>query len=451
MHSCIDEADDIALLLIANGIDAAELANFVKISAILAKGGYNKDVNIVTQRKWTKTMDEGSQLKIPRSQFQIAYDTRTTIHKSVVNALAAFLHLGKSSQMYVSTLKFQEDRCEIPDKFIETFSSYDKVGPSDTVTSQEQLVKSVKSGCDFYKSVGGVTCLVDLPLDGDRAVKAVSIAASAHQKDKVPLISKVSDPFHFVCNKIDVVKRQSLEHMAMRRVVTLCPNTLFYCVDDKMSVLDLENHQLTALPLDYAPYVKFKSNGSTGDVFTNYKTYDKCGVQFTDVSDFRTIPADECSYSDILIDLPPDVAACVDLMSSPGYFDAPTGFKFGRFSVERFVPARFGRMASVDDLDKYVDYFQLIPLGVLAGARKKSGHIFNSYRFYLIDVLSHMCLAVPVGYVHEFSSLHHIEGNKLSAQDFQALFVTTNNVQVYVTAASEVNSYLFSCFMAVLS
>lgn len=68
---------------------------------------------------------------------------------------------------------------------------------------------------------------------------------------------------------------------------------------------------------------------------------------------------------------------------------------------------------------------------------------FNAFRFYLIDVASHMCLAVPVGYIFEFASFSAIESNKSEAATYLSLFVTTNNVEQYISACSEVNSLTF--------
>jgi len=445
MGQCLDDAEDMALFLIANGVDASELATFVKINALLGKANFNKDVTPVIQKKWTKTMDENALLSIPLSYFQAEYEKRTTVRKSVVNALAAFLHLDKRPQMYVSTDTYQESRGEVPDKFSGTFSSYEKHTADDTKTSQDYLMKSVKSGVDSYRSYGGVLCVESIDVDSPKFVSTIVSAATAYQKDKSPLIAKMADPFGFVCNNIDTPKAQALEHMAMKRLRTFCPNTVFYSVSDKCSQFDVENHQLKSLPDNYAPYLKFKTTGVLGDVHTNYKVLDYCGVDY-EINDFESIPEKDRGYDDVVVTTSPDIRGCLDLMSSPCCFDTYEGYKFGDFIAERFIPARLNRIASVADLDKFADYFQLISLTVLAGARKKDGRIFNSHRFYFVDVESQTCLAVPIGYTVEFASFSHIEGNRLDAAVYNSSFVTTNNVSQYASASSELMSYLFPFF-----
>lgn len=442
MQRCIDEAEDLSLFLIANGVNATELASFVKITALLTKAKFSKEVTPSVQKKWTKTMDENATLGIPSKYFMVEYERRTTYNRSIINALASFFHLDKKPQAYVTVSPFQEDRNEMPVGFISAFSSYERVTDQDAITSQECLLKSTKSQLECYKSKGGVMCVENTDPSSPHFKPTLSVAAAAYQQDKVPLVSKIADPFAFVCNNIDTPKKQAMEHMAMKRLYKLFPGAVFYDVSDKISQLDVENHQMTALPDGRSPYIKFKPGGKLGDIYTNYHIFDKCGIDY-DATDFMQIPEKDRVYTDVCLTVADPLRSCIDLLSDGGLIEAPLGFKFGKFDASTFVPARLGRVASLSDLDEFPATVQLVSLNFLAGAKKKEGRIFSSHRFYWVDVGSHLCIAVPAGYRHDFEPLRIIEADKLRAAEFDALFVSTNNVSMYMAAASEVNSYVF--------
>jgi len=442
MQRCIDEAEDLSLFLIANGVTATDLASFVKITALLKKANFSKEVTPGVQKKWTKTMDENVSFGIPPKYFLTEYEKRTTYNRSIINALASFFHLDKKPQAYVTVSPMQEDRNEMPEGFAKAFSSYERTTEQDSITSQECLLKSTKSQLESYKSKGGIMCVENVEPSSPHFMPILNAAAAAYQSDKIPLVSKIADPFAFVCNNIDTPKKQSMEHDAMKRLYKLFPGALFYDVSDKVSQLDVENHQMTALPDGRSPYIKFKPSGKLGDIFTNYHIFDKCGIVYGS-TDFLQIPEKDRTYDDVNLQFEEPLRSCVEALAGGGLLEAPPNFKFGKYDVSIFIPAKLGRVASLSDLDDLPDTVQLVTLNFLAGASSKEGRIFSSHRFYWVDVASHLCIAVPAGYRHDFEPLRIIEKDKLKAADFGSLFISTNNVKLYMAAASEVNSYVF--------
>jgi hypothetical protein len=447
----LDEAHDMSLYLIGHGVDAEELAAYQKVSALLSKANFNREVSVQMSREWSRTMSDFADNNIPSSVALNEYTSRTTVRRSIVNAIASLLHIERRPQAYVAMDDSQQDRHGVSSTFLSAFSSYEKPTVDDVKSSSDALLKSVKTGCDNYNMGGGILCAMELPiLDkgviSQPLVNKVVAAGEAAQRDKINLVSKIAEPFNFVFNNIDAPKSQSYEHAAMRASVALFPNTVFYCVDEKMSNLDLLNTQLTQLPDNYSPYIKAKTHGNIGDLFTNTSVYDSAGIDYslpTIVMEGDDI--DDIPYVNRVLEIPQYgdlVEVLVGDIVQPGQ-----GFQFGRFPAESFVPARFGRLASVDDLKKHGASVQLISLSVLAGALKKSQYIFATHKFCLFDPMSQICFAIPAGYASLFPLLGEFESDITRAMGAGLLFITSNNAKLYMSACSELNSYMFPVLM----
>lgn len=446
----INDADDIALFLIGSGVSSEELATFYKVKSLLVKAKHTKEVTPVNVREWTKTMSEFSGQNIPSTVALDEYQSRTTVRKSVVNAFAALLHLNKSNQGYLSTSEFQQDRNDVPVGFHGHFKKYDETTIDDAKTSRDILLKATKSGCDNYNQAGGVLAVVDSKLDDPSIVERIVSVGEASQKDNTNLVSRISDPFNFVGQNIDVPKAQSYEHGATKILQKLLPTSLFYCVDDKMSAHDLLNSHLKDKPDDYAVYIKMKPTGVVGDIYTNKSIFDHLGHSYgfneVDVGDQDR----KLTYDEQRLDLG-DIDQVVDLISQGEFAVSDDDIRIGKYVFNTFIPARLSRLASVDDLNKYFTCIQLITLPVLSGALNKSQSIFEKYRFYVFDPMGHVCLAVPGGYLSDLPIVKSCSLNLENALDIGVAPVTTNNVKPYMATCSEMNSYLFlllSCFYA---
>lgn len=282
---------------------------------------------------------------------------------------------------------------------------------------------------------------VDIDKDIDNAIGAVVKSAKAYLDEDKIIQSKTASPFHFMHSGVAKIKEQANVDTAVRIAKLAMPHTLFYCIDDAVSNNCIENNHLKDGPVDVTNYLCFATNGVVGDVKTNVHAWHGIGKCLQN-EEFPLVGDGVPKWSAVNLDFGEDddlVGAMVE--GIPIILDDI--MSFGDLDVKMIIPANFSRVASVKDLEVNVNMVQVINDTAVAGFCKKSAHIFKSWRFYLIEPISGLCLAVPVAYVRLYDLLSLADRNPVDGFSSGIGPLTFSTVLRYQQAINELRAYSF--------
>jgi len=435
--SFIDDCEDALLYMMGQGITVEELEAFTRVRDMLIISKYTKEVKPDVQKNWTETIKKSDTLSIPRSFLKNAHTVRTKVEDSFIAALKAVVFQIGGHQIAVSTTKDQRDRGEMPAEFGEEFVDYKQDLPSDLISSQQQLLKVSKNGYDEYNKCGGLR-ITELIADESQLIETIRKSARHLVESKKVLTSQVADPCNFVFNGIDNPKVQSYEHAAVSHAHELFgENTLFINRTDTFSVGELANDQLNSNY--HVPYLKFARNGDLGDIYTNTKAWKGIGHHIGD--DFPLSGDSAPAYSSA----PADVGflkPLIDKFCSSGKVVLRNGFELGDRVVNRLIPARFSRIATIDDLRNHKNSVLITQLNVIAGLSNKNKDLYSSWVFYLFEANSTLCYCVPMTLLSSFPiALSIYEDNDLGLM-YGLIVIDDETVSRYMMACTELNAYV---------
>jgi hypothetical protein len=441
----VQECDEIVLFMLSRGISFDDVESFVKVRDALAFVKHTKEVTSKVVSQWDMTFTKSQNFNITPDVAGSYYKKRTSVAKSIISAVKAFVHLNKKrQQVLVSEMFHEASRDQVEGKFVEEFSDYKQVQSDDFSESKKYVDDTFSSGFDVYKSKGGFKVLESVDIDDqlDEAVDIVLKSAKAYLDEERIVQSKTASPFHFMHSGVAKVKEQANIDAVTRITNIVMPHTLFYLIDENVSNNNLENNHIRDGPIAVTPnYLSFANNGVLGDVKTNIHAWH--GIGKCTRNDEFVLAGDEApKWSSVSLDFGDD-DDIVNAMSDGEPLILDDLVVLGDVEVKMILPANFSSFASLKDLVANPNRVQVLTDSVVAGFCKKSSHIFKQWRFYLIEPVSGLTLAVPVAYVGCYDKLLEAERSPVEGFSRGIGPLSFHTVVRYQKAVNEFRAYAF--------
>jgi len=441
----VQECDEMVLFMLSRGISFDDVQSFIKVRDALAFVKHTKEITPKVLSEWDMTFTKGQNFNITPDIAGSYYKKRTCVAKSIVSAVKAFVHLNKKrQQVLVSEMFHETSRGQVEGKFVEEFSDYKPVQSDDFSESKKHIDDTFGSGFDVYKSKGGFKVLETMDINDqlDEAVDIVIKSAKAYLDEEKIVQFKTASPFHFMHSGVAKVKEQANIDAVTRITSIVMPHTLFYSIDENISNNNLENNHIRDGPIDVIPnYLCFANNGVLGDINTNIHAWHGIG-KCTMIDEFDLVGDGAPKWSSVSLNFGDD-EDIVGAMSTgvPLIFDELV--TLGNVDVKMILPANFSSFASLKDLETNPNRVQVLTDSVVAGFCKKSSHIFKQWRFYLIEPVSGLTLAVPVAYVKCYDKLAEAERNPVEGFGCGIGPLSFHTVARYQKAVNEFRAYAF--------
>jgi hypothetical protein len=441
----VQECDEIVLFMVSRGISFDDVQSFIKVRDAFAFVKHTKDITPKMLGQWDMTFTKSEHFNITPDIAGSYYKKRTCVAKSIISAVKAFVHLNKKrQQVLVSELFHETSRGQVEGKFVDEFIDYKPVQSDDFSESKKYIDDTFNSGFDVYKSKGGFKVLEHVNIDDqlDEAVDVVLKSAKAYLDEERIVQSKTASPFHFMHSGVAKIKEQANIDTVTRITNIVMPHTLFYSIDENVSNNSLENNHIRDGPVAVVPnYLCFANNGVLGDVNTNIYAWHSIGKCTTN-DEFALVGDEAPKLSSVSLDFGDD-DDIVGAMSTGVPLIFPELVTLGEIEVKMILPANFTSFASLKDLEANPNRVQVLTDSVVAGFCKKSSNIFKQWRFYLIEPVSGLTLAVPVAYVKSYDKLLESEYNPVEGFNCGIGPLAFNTVPRYQKAVNEFRAYAF--------
>jgi hypothetical protein len=441
----VQECDEMVLFMLSRGISYDDVESFIKVRDAFAFVKHTKDVGPKVLGQWDMMFTKSQNLDITRDVADSYYKKRTCIAKSLISAVKALVHLNKQrQQVLVSEVFHETSRGQVDSKFVTEFSDYKPLQSDDFSESKKRIDDTFSSGFDVYKSKGGFKVLDAVNIDEqlDEAVDVVLQSAKAYLDEDTIVQSKTASPFHFMYSGVANIKQQANIDAVTRITNLVMPHTLFYSIEENISNNNLENNHIKDGPTGVVPnYLCFASNGKLGDVNTNIHAWHGIGI-CTETDEFALVGDEAPKWSSASLNFGVDEDIVCEMSAGNPLFSDEL-ITLGNIDIKVILPANFSSFASLKELEANPTRVQILTDSVVAGFCKKSSQIFKQWRFYLIEPVSGLTLAVPVAYVGRYEKLVESERNPMDGFNYGIGPLSFNTVARYQKAINEFRAYAF--------
>jgi len=294
------------------------------------------------------------------------------------------------------------------------------------VRTQEQLhnsiAKVVKEDPEQYTN----TIENIVKLDVSTGVQAAADVASVVLQKPVVLKHPYSEPDVRVVTNIASGKEYSRMRTASTFLKTISPKLCVYDIADHSRVHLFNGIKTATEHLDNV--LLFQEAGKVGDAHTNVNMWQKVGL----LSDHdKVVPSTSVEYYDLYTD---DISPYALKINSREPFTV---------NGKVCIPSRLSRMCSPEDLIESTA-LSLINLDVVKGLSnpksKYGSKLCKAYGFFLIDPLSHLCVAVPNTLLQKLAGsterFLHLFGNADNFSWKGYLIVRPSNAVLYFQACN---------------